>query len=359
MSGPVDFSNSIPNWWQYRTELYIDRGNIQKALLSWLDAPAPQHPIRSLVGPPGTGKSWLLTHIYEIRHPTQFVLQLDAQEVLNPNNHDLIKQTLVQNANTCYPGLNYPEDVLPTLPAIIQSIRERLCAQCPPSSPLVLVDGCDNLASQDEFDKLQRFLTTFFGAGPSCFLMLIARRSPLTEYHLKIRNVSITVGAFDNPPSASSEQKQRLFACFAPDAALPTDLNLLLPDYCTYSWNHPLINAFLLAHYIAGKVIDSAKLKECCMSLINRNGISSETAMRYPPISSLECEELVTLACHLPDKWTNTMFREVTGRILDLTDLQRGVIFPDSNSSPSPFYCIADGLRELLRDLAAMTQKGA
>lgn len=370
MTHPSSRVRPLPNWEEYRRELYVDRSQLQEELRAWFGEPTPKEPIRSIIGPPGVGKSWVLSHIKDdvaaIRSSPERphgVWLSQAKELINPSMHEQIKQDLIRAVHNCCPDLDFPDGTLPTLETIITNLSHRLSLQCPDSVFLLLVDGCDDLPSLEVFDELQRkILVKFFDTGANCFRMIIARRGDLTDYELKLKNRNIALEAFEDLMKGPSAQIEKFLDYHDPGETLSDDsTKTWLSAYHHYRWNHPYINAFLLAHHIqTGTTLTSNILAECCKSTINRPTISpAGSATRQPFISDDEFETLVLVAASLPDSWHHSEYRKLTGGYLPLAHLARGVILniPGSDGKPNPTYRIIDGLRELLRDLAAIRQK--
>lgn len=335
--------NFQPRAFDYDLGLYVPRTGLREEIGRWLNSPR-NPPILSLVGPPGTGKSWLIRDL-EDKPPEPypaFRLRLDAQQLLNYHNHDQIKLDLIRRANTACIGLNFPEDTLPSLGAIIEDLRQRLCKLCPGNSPLILVDGCDDLGSLEAFGQLQReYLAPFVGTGPNCFRMVIARRYDLTEYALKLKSMSLAVGVFENPLSAAEEQHERLYG--------HRELTGILPEGHQYKWSHPLLNSLLWQYHVEGIQITADVLTHCCRSLLNRPPrILTRVETRD---LAAKLEELIRLARSTENEWTGPDFEGICKRKLDLTDLKNQIILFNRDTSK---YKIADGLRELLQDLANM-----
>ncbi len=60
----------------------------------------------------------------------------------------------------------------------------------------------------------------------------------------------------------------------------------------------------------------------------------------------------------LPEQWTSADFRQVSKRSLGVDDIQSGMIvnIQNADGTPSPSYRIAEGLRELLMDIAMLQE---
>lgn len=324
-------------WAEFDNTRYVKRG-LDETLVAWLtDRTQDRYPLLSLVGSPGVGKSWLLANLHHIAEGEgRFVLLLDARDLLNPNQHDKIKRDLVQRANASCHGLNYPDVLLPSLPAVIEDLAQRLCTRCPDGRFLILVDGCDDLASQDDFDYVQQeYLRRFFVGR--CLRMVVARRLGLTEYSLKRLNTTLRVGVFQ--PGEAESQREKLDQEHWPP----------IPGDCAYRWNHPYINCYLLAAHLARQPITVETLADCCRSLVDRAHLGN-FIQRYNGRDHLT--ELRHIAKAFTVPWTSSEYRDKIGKDFDAVYVRHGLISVSQDHDMSgPTYTIVDGLRELLQAL--------
>lgn len=346
-------------WEEYNADLYVARPIIEGVILEWLNDPQPQHSVRSLVGPPGTGKSWLLAHFRDKTNPSCGKLYLTARDLINGDHRDRIKQNLIRAANECCPELMYPETSLPTLEAIIEGLSERMIRKCRLNFVLLMVDGCDDLDEPEEFDRVQVVLTKFFAEHTVGFRMLIARRSQLTHYKLRKHDQPIEVEVFRalDGPDSPEEQKRKLLQLkgIDPDTI---ELRSILPKGHHYQWNHPFINCFLLSRHSQGAPLTLDALRLCCLALVNRPIAPLGDPERHPVLDDEMLDTLIELSIRLPEQWDGERYKMVAQRELEARDLRRGTIvnIRDEHGNSTPFYTIADGLRELLRDIAKMQQ---
>lgn len=343
----------------YDSSLYVARPTIESAIETWLSDPKPQFPIRSLIGPPGTGKSWVLARLMDKNDSLYGKLHLIARDLIDNEYREQIKRHLIRAARQCCPDLGYPEDFLPTLEAIIENLSERMRQKCDSRFVLIMVDGCDDLHTAEEFDRLQVVLARFFSERTNCFRMLIARRSRLTHYQLRKCDLPIQVNVFRSPdgPDSPQEQKRKLLlqAGEEPDTI---DLDAILPEGHHYQWNHPFINCYLLTRHLAGAPLTSNSLRTCCLALANRPVGPSDEPERHPELDNGSLDLLIKLATTLPEHWHAHQFKEIAKRDLHVIDLRRGAIVNvrDEQGDMTPKYSIADGLRDLLKDISKMQQ---
>lgn len=298
--------------------------SLDNDLANWLNERDSDRPLMSLVGPPGVGKSWLLGRLHQTEaEQGRFVALLKATDLCDDKKHEDIKLNLVRSANAACGPLNYPTVLLPALPVIIEDLARRLSARCPDQRPLILVDGCDDLASKKEFDDVQReYLLRFFTHG--YFRMIVVRRLGLTEPSLRPLSKMQDVGTFDQEEAESQRNQLNQQYNWPP-----------LPKTCSYQWNYPYINCYLLSAHVAGQPITVETLTTCCRSLIERAGLGRD-----------HLAELKHIAKKLSDHWTSPQYKAITGKDHDGTYVRHGLV-----SVSPPTYTIVDGLRELLQAL--------
>lgn len=331
----------------YSADRYVQRVKLEKAINQWLQDPqADRTPILSLVGPPGSGKSWLLAHIQQTwKSSTSFVLSVNARHWLDPSQHDQVKQEIIGKANAACAGLNYPHSGI-DLSALIADLSGRLCNRCAGHRFLVLVDGCDDLTSQEEFDQLQsKYLKHFFYAGIRCLRMIVARRLQLTDYTLRKLSHSLLVGIFENDQETDTHRRKLSTQLWGSVAAWPA-----LPNGCEYRWNHPYINCYLMKNSQGG-VVTTQTLANCCRAVIKRSMSGTPTG-RQPTVDA-DLRILAQMTQEYADGWTSSNFRTKIRKDLDDAYLRRGLVTARKadDAMSGPTYRVIDGLCELLAAL--------
>ncbi len=352
----------------YNEKLYASRPVIETEITRWLSEQRPQHLIRSLIGPPGTGKSWILAHLEEeiMSNTTQIlspkcVLRLSALDLVGRAPQAAIKQRLVDSMKRCYDQIKYPSNSLPSIAVIIEALRDQITGECDASSFLLIIDDIDELTAPSDWDEVQDLLARFLDDKNRCFRILIARRSRLTDYRLRKLDRPIPIDTFEigaNAIGTSAEQINKLLTHHSIRIA---DVNLrsVLPPECNYPWNHPFINCFLLTHFCKHYITLTVDLLlECCLSLTSRKFRPFQGEANYASEIASHVDLLLAIVRSLPEQWTSADFRHVSKRSLGAGDIQSGMIvnIQNADGTLSPSYRIADGLRELLMDIATLQE---
>lgn len=331
----------------YSADHYVQRVELEQFINQWLqNSEADRTPILSLVGPPGSGKSWLLAHMQQtLESNTPFVLSVNVRHWLDPNKHDQVKQEIIGKANAACTNLNFPTSLLPSLSALVADIAQRLCARCAGQHFLVLVDGCDDLASQEDFDTLQRTSLKPFFDQVHCIRMIIARRLQLTDYTLRKLSHSLLVGMFENDQETNAHCCKLSTQLQSSAAAWPA-----LPPGCEYRWNHPYINCYLMQSSQDGPITIQT-LENCCRAVIKRSMPGNPTGSQ--PTVDDDLRILAQITQEHADGWTSSNFRAKIRKDLDDTYLRRGLVTARKaeDDMSGPMYRVIDGLCELLAAL--------
>lgn len=331
----------------FSTDQYVQRAKPETSIRRWLRNPgADRKLVMSLIGSPGSGKSWLLAHMHqELASEGAFVLFLTASQLMDLKQHDQVKNEIIDNANVACAGLNYPHDLSPSLSALVEDVTRRLCTRCAGQRFVVLIDGCDDLASQTEFDTLQRvYLRPFFAGGARCFRMIIARRLELTDHTLRRLGHLLSVGVFENDNETNTHRRRLSTHVPGFAASWPS-----LPAGCNYRWDHPYINCYLMASLRSGN-ITTATLVSCCRAVIERSLPGKPVEHKATVGEDLRRLGLMT---QYKDRWTSGDFRDRISEDLDDTYIPRGLITARraDDKFSGPTYQVVDGLRELLAAL--------
>jgi len=363
------------DWEEYKPELFVEREQDISQLLGWANAPSVTKQVKLLVAPPGAGKTWVLQAVRERlerrAHPTappeRLVIFCDVPRLVNGSTStaslnekailDWLEQIQQQAAmHFCSRVSRIERSGLVEIAALVQRLVQELCEQCTLKYPvIVFVDGIDEVTPEQAARIEWQILVPFI--EKRCVRMIIAHRD---EYALRdplIRRQAERSFLRDLP--SVDKQFQKFRAKFYPTATHLTTANLdsFKRSLTHYQWNHPYINAFLFDKALARtsisdvtKLITTKDLRDCLFAVIERRDANGKPRFGELKQETFDC--LKRIAKALPDDWTLTDL----GTKLGLKEqdecikqlFQYGVVFYDSKTKR---YQLADGLRELARDL--------
>lgn len=357
-------------WEEYSSELYVDREKELGDLLAWTDSASVSKQVKSLVAPPGAGKTWFLQAVQEKLEgrvkdapPGRLVIFCDVPRLVDRNqsvatslDSKAVFDWLAQEQAKAF---RFCSDVRPIdrsvqIAQAIDQLVIDLCEKCALQHPVVvLVDGLDEAppdqAAKIEWEILERFI------GKQCVRMVIAHRD---EYTLKNPLKNQAERFFLSIPPSVEEQFQKFKKWFYKDVTPPTETNLdqfkrLLTHY---QWNHPYINAFLFDKALqrvasdVTQLLTTDDLRECLYAVIERR--DKDGKPRFGALKGETFDCLKQIAKGLPNTWSLAdLLRQLGLREQDECMKQLfeyGVAFYNPTIRR---YQLADGLRELARDL--------
>lgn len=362
-------------WEEYNQNVFIERKDdlgqeVLPQVYAWANLLTVEKNVWTIVAPPGMGKTWLLRAAWENwtsstgsdpAYPDRLVIWINAPDWINRSEeYDTRRMfNLTEALKRLKPFVEkarvtpFDRDMDPsaTIDALVAALCEQRHLNCP---PIVIVDGYDELTQTQAGVVSERVLERF--VSRACVHMLIARRAdfPLQGYALKNPHV-IRLQAIESVADQ--------FTNFA-NAYYSTAAHLHLDNLETfkrlrpyYQWDHPYINAFLFDRALSrpstpfDQLVTQKDIEQCCQSLVNRpNGKTG--LLRQQRLVSNEFDCLKQIAQQLAKQWTSLELETQLG--FKLHDAQvaglfkRGLIF---NVKPTQRYQVADGLRELLREL--------
>ena len=364
------------DWEKYSSDLFVEREQDISQLLDWANAPSVPKQVKSLVAPPGAGKTWVLQAVQERLErrgnpnasPERLVIFCNAPRLVNYVsampllNENAILDWLekIQRTATHFCSSVSPIDRSGLeIAALIQRLVSELCERCTLAhSVIVLVDGLDEVTPEQAIEVEEQVLRPFI--GKPCIRMIIAHRD---DYGLKNDTLRRNNGEqsrlrLSDLPSVD-EQFQKFQAEFYSTATHLTTANLdsFKRSLTHYQWNHPYINAFLFDKARARmditdvtKLIAADDLRECLFAVIERRDEHDKPRFGELKQETFDC--LKRIANELPDDWTLTDLRTKLG--LKEQDecmkqlFQYGVVFYNPTTRR---YQLAAGLRELARGL--------
>jgi hypothetical protein len=364
------------DWEEYKPELFVEREQDISQLLDWANAPSVPKQVKSLVAPPGAGKTWILQAVRERLErrahpnasPERLVIFCDAPRLVNReptsplwNNSEIFKwlEEIREKAASLHCSVGpIDRSGLVEIAALVQRLVRELCEQCILTDPvIVLVDGIDEVRPEQAIKVEEQVLRPFI--GKPCIRMIIAHRD---DYGLKNDTLRRNNGEqsrlrlSDLP--AVDEQFQKFQAKFYPTATHLTTANLdqFKHSLTHYQWNHPYINAFLFDKALARtgisdvtKHLTTDDLRDCLFAVIERRDEHDKPRFGELKQETFDC--LKHIAKELPDNWTLIDLEKLGLKEQDecIKQLfQYGVVFYNSKTKR---YQLADGLRELARDL--------
>lgn len=348
-------------WRTYNPSLFVNRPTVLDGIRAWADAPAVEKRVLSLVGPPGSGKTWILKKLYEEWEKNRFVVWLDIPSVVDRargNIDALAFRRWIDKAVDA--GQEYCSSLSVSsfvdVASMAEGLANQLCQCNLDKAPLVLVDGYDEIEEERTRKILCMKILQPLVEKP-CMRLIIAHRD---QYRLEgdalRRNQTVLSLLLEESDEFAMQQFERLFTQARPSDPLPA-ARPWMKRRPHYRWNHPFLNHFLfergLSAYPSPALRDLSvqDLYEAIQEAISRPDEKGKP--RYTPLSQDEFRTLHRLANELPDAWSPTDVQARLGvhffsdaRIGRLCILAVVVQIPDK-----PLYQVSDGIRELLREI--------
>jgi hypothetical protein len=345
---------------EYHSDLFIDRPDPLRELNEWIDTALASR-VKPVVGPPGSGKTWILKTLELGWKTSRYVLWLDVPQWINSSSggdpldikaaHQQLEEAWEKAKSFC----NFPKTIDHTrdLSAIIASLVEIVCDCNLAHDPVVIVDGYDEITEDQAKTFSKRVLEPFISR--SCIRMIIAYRDEWTLQGDALRRNLATpplrIGTVDK--SFSIQQFKRLY----PDIPLTDEqLDSWMNQFQHYNWNIPLINDILFAIGFQGnlstpRTLDDQNIYDCFKEAIERP--DSKGVPRYEKLDRQQFELIYQIAKQLPDEWSSTAVEqhfEMSSSFYRDPHILRffglGLIV-----SSDIIHQIAPGLRELLREI--------
>ncbi len=335
----------------YDADLYVARSQIEGEIQSWLGNRSKSAHLLSIVGAPGVGKTWFLNSFYERekRDRTGGVFYLHASQLLSLRIDNF-------EAITCEDRFHFDSDQ--ALVAHVEAIVSYICSCYAHEDTLIFIDGLDEISLELEKQIEKKVLMPMVRFSESCFRIIITRRYRLNLDYLRERDTRIDMSVFKNAagdvnlPSQADQQLRKLYSRYPKINQLKADITDRIGARA-YLWNHPFINHFLIDR-LNDKIeedeinacINSGEIRECCLALINRPSEFDHEPTRTLIFEDGNLDQLKILSSQLEGSWTDGDSR------VDIDDadlikyIKMNIVYRDVSS-----YSIADGLRELLRDL--------
>ncbi len=336
---------------KYNVALYVHRSQFFKELWEWFSSSSPEYRLRSLVGPIGIGKSWFMSHVYNKmkNDPDYLPIWLDlSKKAMYPDNSlsgnfpdvagggngrtQWLREIINQINATC--SLHIIFDPSVSFPAMFSHIIANLCQHCGEITPILLVDGYDEVALEEDRKYLQEHIFANFWE-PSCTRVLIARRDiqELPHHILSWNEETISLSGFND------KQQQHQIKKHLASPVSHSNLSQYLTE-------NPYINS-LLIEFAAKKHPASLELAEL------RNCVDIITAS----IDIVSTDTIKRIAIDLPPTWTSLALRKKMGIVIDDPRLrplfEAGVIHHVTGTAR---YQIEAGFYSLLQKTKTETQ---
>jgi hypothetical protein len=344
---------------EYHSDLFIDRPDPLRELNEWIDTALASR-VKPVVGPPGSGKTWILKTLELGWKTSRYVLWLDVPQWINSSSggdpldikaaHQQLEEAWEKAKSFC----NFPKTIDHTrdLSAIIASLVEIVCDCNLAHDPVVIVDGYDEITEDQAKTFSKRVLEPFISR--SCIRMIIAYRDEWTLQGDALRRNLATpplhIGTVDR--EFATRQFQRLYPY---NSSTADQLDKWMSKFQHYKWNIPLINDILFAKGLqsnlpASRVLNDQDLYDCFKEAIERP--DSKGVPRYEKLDRQQFELIYKIAKQLPCEWSSTAVEQRFGMSSFYLDphirrfFELGLIVQDDI-----IHQIAPGLGELLREI--------
>jgi len=361
------------NWNATLDNQFVARPNAAAKIIHWIDSPTEKR-ILSVVAPPGNGKTWILKSLYKewSNAGNRLVLWLDAPDIIRREEEQDTARMIepeafrqwfeeVQRRAAQHCHHLRPISQIADFKAQIEALVEMLCDCDLAHSPVLIVDGYDEITERQAETLSLRILHPFLER--SCTRLILAHRAAWLVKGLSFYKRQMLWLSEQDPLSweFALQQFERLFEQKYPGHS-PFDPSDWMKQCQHYRWNHPFINRFLFECGLESKNASSLatltpqNFRDCCKAVIERPDAQGKP--RYPSLTDEEFHLLYQLATQFPDKWTDTEVASRMGISLMWMDARFTRLFNAGvivNLSPSPFYQVADGIREILREISIET----
>ncbi len=367
-------------WQSYNPNAFVERPEILTEIQHWIDDPIGDRQVLSIIAPPGTGKTWMLHYLKDLWQGKRLVVWVDAKELINRAEQNIRGNMLIPaNVNSWVANIfteakQYCNQIPAYLPPPRMTNGKNLellvtttCQRCKLRlRPVVLVDGYDDVEEVQAEVLSDQLLASFI--SDECWRMIVARREQRRLLVYKLRSnddkeVSDRLKVlFSSSSNLSFAQKQ--FNSFLKtnypelrieDAALVEWFKTLKK----YHWGHPSINAYLFDAALRDsaptlRTLIKKDFEACFRAAVQRRAPAGQASQTTAPSPHDNLEILLKISSTLDETWTEHDLDEKLGikfwdeneRIFDT-----GIIVPVPGSYTR--YKIADGLRELLREIDA------
>ncbi len=337
----------------YQPNLYVHREAFFEELQFWFSDSSPEYRLRSLVGAPGVGKSWAMAYVYhklcqegcmpiwlDLSRSAVYPGSLNSGENplpfsdirTNVGRQQWLRWVMEQVQEIC------PE-ITPFNPTIafnnmFARFVEDLCQRCGSHTPILLVDGYDEVESDEIRDYLQEHIFVTFWQQ-ECTRILIAQRDEAGFPHPVL---SWNEEVCPLPGFIDKEERQEQIKKLQREYPVQLDILDALEPYLS---TIPLINHLLFERAVEQhpNPLNKDDFQHCVDELVKRADISSESE-----------RILYIIAQKLDENWTQIELKEKTSIMLGDNNLEQlfetGLVHHITGTAR---YQIDEGLRSLLQ----------
>lgn len=337
----------------FSPQLFAGRKTELKELIRWATAKTVPRRLKTIVAPPGYGKSWLLCQ-FKKRLSARNCRELFFIHVPTPKREDQRLKSrddimvwlskVWEEAQKCCQSMRDYDPALP-VETVIARLLEDLCQNCNLTlQPIVIVDSFDELPP-NEREILQKHLLEEFWRN-ECVKIAIAFRDELSLNRPTLRRGEERLYLKIFEPQEGQDQLQKRAEKFQEDSIIsPQALRSLIPPY---DWTHPKLNTGLYeaAHEKAQNQqplsFTPAELNNCWVSLIETKAqdLSMDLSIIEGDLKAIASSEI----------WTVEIFAQICGYSLSeayqhIADLMALTLVSHEKQN----YKVVDGIRELIQ----------
>ena len=333
-------------------DFYVNRDKFFEEIKEWLKRPNPNNRLLSLVAATGIGKSWFMVALYkwlflengflpiwlnlsQIADETDLI-GLKPLDIKLESDRDWWLNYIIQESQKQCNRLTAAHPMA-TFQTQFDLLIQDLCNECQSITPVLLVDGYDEIATESEREYLlEHILHTFF--GKYCTRLLITRRDDKKiPHHILSYYEAIMVV----PPFEKDERHQQI-----EKRSINNQVIEVIEPYLS---GNPWINSFLHDQVASHNPIEvnQSILTRCLEALLHRAELQAIHDYR---------DLLVKMVSELPDAWTARQLRQELTLRLEESEIESlfeaGFI---KNIEKTPRYQIDPDLYNLLQQLEELT----
>ncbi len=332
-------------------DLFVTRSELF-SLIDFATATRVSRRLRSVAGPPGYGKTWLLHQLEQhlLNHKELFVVR--APTNISTSKKDLTDwlAEIVERARKICPQVGKVNPTEDEPEAVIGHLLEKLCETCSPTWRIILiVDALDEVPEHIRKSMENSFLGQFW--LKDCVRMVVSFRDDfsLRAHHLRRGERRIVLDTFTQEQGREQLAKRAYFLDEPSNMAYEEILSLVNP----YKLNYPGLNTLLVQKIKQNEqigqvpLITADDLRDCWQAVIKQP--LAETSGYAETLES----DLKAIVSHNEDSWTFGTFSRICNYTQNEAFVHWQGFIALSVVVPHPIhksgYMVIDGLREMLR----------